>query len=275
MDSIFIKNLEVYAYHGCCDTEKLQGQKFYVCCEYFFNTNKISELDDLERSVNYDTVCDDIIYVMTKDKFNLIETCAEKLARFLLNKYVLIKKINIEIKKPQSPIKKSFKYISARASREWHEIYLGLGSNLGDKENNLNQALKLLEENNNHTRVLKVSKYYQTKPWGYLEQDDFLNAAAEIKSLLSPNELIEFLLDIEKKLKRVRKFKNGPRTIDLDILFYDKLILDSDEKILIPHPDLHNRSTVLDPMCDINKYFIHPILKKSILDLKKDLEAKK
>ncbi|NNG68017.1 2-amino-4-hydroxy-6-hydroxymethyldihydropteridine diphosphokinase [Caldanaerobacter subterraneus] len=130
------------------------------------------------------------------------------------------------------------------------EVYLSLGSNLGDREKYLKEAVKRLKSNKNIV-LKKLSPIYETKPVGYLEQDNFLNAAILIETDLTPYELLDVTTSIEAELKRERTIKWGPRTIDIDILLYNGLIL-HDEKLTIPHPRMWERAFVLIPLRDIN-----------------------
>jgi 2-amino-4-hydroxy-6-hydroxymethyldihydropteridine diphosphokinase len=143
-------------------------------------------------------------------------------------------------------------------------VYLSLGSNIGDRETNLKKAVDKIKQNK--IQIIKESRIYETKPYGIKEQRDFLNLALKIETTHTPQKLIKILLDIEKEMGRVRDVKWGPRIIDIDILFYDSLII-NDENLIIPHPELHNRLFVLEPLSEIAPDFIHPVIKKSIIDL--------
>ena len=147
-------------------------------------------------------------------------------------------------------------------------VFLGLGSNLGNKEKNIKQAISLIKK---ECKVLKISTLHKTKPVGFLDQDWFLNRVIKIETKFTPLELLAFLKNIEKKLKKVKTFKNGPRIIDLDILFYNNEII-NEKDCIIPHPRLHERLFVLKSMAEIEGDFVHPILEKSILELKKILK---
>ena len=149
------------------------------------------------------------------------------------------------------------------------ESYIGIGSNLGNKEENIRKAIKLIR---NKSKILKISSLYKTEPVGYKGQDNFLNAVVLVETELSAKDLLLFLQSIEKELKRVKTVKNGPRTIDLDILFYNNLILDNKD-LIIPHPRLHERKFVLVPFVQINPNFVHPIFKKSITELYSELDS--
>lgn len=143
--------------------------------------------------------------------------------------------------------------------------YIALGSNIGNREDHLNQAVKMLG-NAFGIRVTAVSTYFNTAPVGYTEQPDFLNAVAGMETSLSAYELLGICGDIEKKLKRERIIHWGPRTIDLDILLFGNLVL-NDELLTIPHPRMLEREFVLKPLNEIAPEMIHPICNKSISEL--------
>ncbi|EPY6471931.1 2-amino-4-hydroxy-6-hydroxymethyldihydropteridine diphosphokinase [Clostridium sporogenes] len=152
-----------------------------------------------------------------------------------------------------------------------HTAYVAFGSNMGEKENYIKRALEKIEEK--AIKIIKLSPIYETEPYGVLDQDSFLNGVVKIESNLTPENLIEVLLDIEKQLDRVRERRWGPRTIDLDIIFYDDFII-NEENLIIPHRDMENREFVLKPLCDIDENFIHPVLKKSVKQLYDELKLK-
>ena len=136
-----------------------------------------------------------------------------------------------------------------------YEVFIGFGGNLGDRRSFINQALQALSELPT-TSLSKLSSLYETVPVGYLEQGGFLNGVVLIRSLLTATDLLERLLAIENRLGRVRKERWGPRTIDLDILFYgDNLIDEAD--LQVPHPELGKRLFVLEPLCEIAPTWSH------------------
>jgi 2-amino-4-hydroxy-6-hydroxymethyldihydropteridine diphosphokinase len=134
------------------------------------------------------------------------------------------------------------------------KAYLGLGTNIGNRLNFLNEACKLIEKIPD-TTITKKSKIYETKAWGYTDQADFLNLCLEINTNLSPMELLKNCQNIELKLKRERVLRWGPRTIDIDILFYDDII-SNDEILTIPHPRIHKRAFVMIPLMDLNENLV-------------------
>ncbi|MBE5662238.1 2-amino-4-hydroxy-6-hydroxymethyldihydropteridine diphosphokinase [Staphylococcus sp. SS21] len=145
------------------------------------------------------------------------------------------------------------------------QAYLGLGSNIGDRENQLNEAIKMLNEYEG-IDVLKVSSIYETAPVGYTEQPNFLNLCIEIETTLSVSELLERCLEVEARLHRVRKERWGPRTIDVDILLYGNEITEL-PNLSVPHPRMNERAFVLIPLNDIATDVIEPRSNLKIKDL--------
>lgn len=145
--------------------------------------------------------------------------------------------------------------------------YLAIGSNIGDKQKNLQDAVEALRALGT---VKNVSSFIETAPMYFEDQDTFMNGALEIETAYSPEKLLQAVLKIEQQLGRKRLFKNGPRIIDIDILLYGNKIV-HEEHLQIPHPLMHERQFVLEPLVEIAPDLLHPVLKKTIAQLLSEL----
>jgi 2-amino-4-hydroxy-6-hydroxymethyldihydropteridine diphosphokinase len=149
-----------------------------------------------------------------------------------------------------------------------HTVYIALGTNLGQRLDNLQLAIAAFAPS---IQVLAKSAVYETEPWGYADQPAFLNMALRAGTELSPAGVLAFLKDLEASLGRTPSFRNGPRLIDMDILFYDDLVLDT-PALVVPHPRLHERSFVLVPLMDIAPGLLHPRLGLSVAQMTASLD---
>ena len=149
-------------------------------------------------------------------------------------------------------------------------VFLSLGSNMGDRQANLAEAVGILSEK---MRLLRQSSLYETAAWGYTEQADFLNQVVQFETNLKPLPLLNFLKKTEVEIGRVENFRYGPRLIDIDILFYDDLIRNT-KKLQIPHPRIAERAFVLVPLNEIAPDFVHPLLGKTITEMLAEVPEK-
>jgi len=149
------------------------------------------------------------------------------------------------------------------------EAFIGIGSNLGNKKENVLKAMELLRKS---VKISKVSSLYETEPMYYTRQENFINCVVKIDTDKKPRELLKVLQDIENEMGSKKLFKYGPRIIDLDLLAFGKAVLKEDD-LEIPHPLMHERPFVLIPFAEIEPKFIHPVLRKRISELTKEVNA--
>lgn len=261
-DKIHIKNLEVFGRHGVFPEENRLGQKFIINATLYVTTRNAGLKDDLTKSVHYGEVSHFMTNYMTEHTFQLIEAAAEQMARAVLLRFPRMQAITLEILKPWAPIGLPLEAVSVEITRSWHLAYIALGSNLGDREKYIRQGAESLDRREDCV-VQRISRLIGTEPYGVKEQPEFLNGMLELRTLLLPEELLDVLHEVEQEAHRERKMHWGPRTLDLDIIFYDDCIVDREE-LQIPHPDMENREFVLKPLAELAPYLRHPLKGKTV-----------
>ena len=265
MDFIKIQDLEVFCHHGVLKEENVLGQKFLVSLVLYTDVTGAGKNDDLSQSVDYAQVAHFVKEQMEQKRFQLIEAVAEHLARQILLAFPLVKKIEVTIKKPWAPILLPLDTVSVTITRQWTTVYLSIGSNIGDKRKYLENAIQALKERTTIRNVC-VSDFIETEPYGYVDQDPFLNGAVQLETLENPQELLETLHEIEKQGNRTREIHWGPRTIDLYIVLYGDQIIQGQD-LVIPHREMHLREFVLEPLAQIAPWAVHPIFHKTVAEL--------
>ncbi len=269
MDKIIIKDLTVFAHHGVLKEENSLGQKFIVSCILELDTRNAGISDNIEKTVSYASVCRTVTEAMQNETVKLIEAAAEKIAARILLTYPLTEAVTVKAKKPWAPIGLPVEWAGVEIRRSWHTVYLSLGSNLGDRHGFLDMGLKKLEADR-CIKLLSASDIYETKPVGYTDQPDFLNSCVCIKTLYEPEELLAVIHSAENEAGRERKIHWGPRTLDIDILLYDDLIIMND-LLTVPHPEMKNREFVLYPLSQIAPYKQVPTEGKTVIKLLEEL----
>lgn len=272
LDEIRIRGLDVFARHGVFPEENRLGQHFTVNAVLRLSTRDAGRSDELTESVHYGEVCQCITDTLTGHTWKLLESAAEHTARQVLLTFPLIQELELELCKPSAPIPLPFDNVSVCIRRGWHRAYLGIGSNLGDREALMREALDALEQRED-VRGLRCSTFIETEPYGGVEQDAFLNGAVELDTLLTPEELLEVLHELEQEAGRVRTIRWGPRTLDLDILLYDQEVVCTPE-LIIPHADMLNRSFVLGPLSELAPFAVHPLRRQTIQELLRELQER-
>ena len=264
-DEIIISGLKIFAWHGVYEEEKEKGQNFIVNAKLSLDTSLAGESDSLEDSVDYGKVCLFINDFMRINRFNLLEAVANQMARKIMVRFPMTQSVELEVMKPEAPIPLPFENVSVKITRSWHRTYIATGSNMGDSEDLIENAIANLDSDEN-CRVIRKSKMYRSKPYGGVEQDDFYNSVFCMDTLYSPIELLTRLQEEEKEANRERLVKWGPRTLDLDIIYYDDEIVER-EHLRIPHVDMTNRDFVLLPLSEVAPYKRHPILGMTTLEM--------
>lgn len=271
--SLHLKHVECMAKVGCVESEKKAPQRLLLDLLVQFPDHQWGAID-----VDVSGLIMDVQDFLAHSYYNTLECLTNKLADYIEQSYCFTN-IQLELQKTsESPglfsagvkLKRdtfhhrqlNAIYLSANSK---HTAYLSIGSNLGDRLQNIHQALRLLSE---HCSIVDTSFLYSTKYQGAFADTypDFLNCAVKIETEWSALELLTQLKAIEKSLHRVKSTDHDNRTIDLDIVFYDNQVIHS-QTLVIPHPRMHLREFVLRPLTDINPHFIHPIFKNSVADL--------
>lgn len=259
-DFILIDNLVVFANHGVLDEEKTMGQKFIISIKLYTDTKIAAKTDDISKAVNYAEVCLFVTEFTKNNRCKLIETAVSDIADAILMKYLTVDSVEVTLKKPWAPIGLPLDKVAVTIHRARHIAYIGAGSNIGDTKSYLDFAVSELSDDKRCSNI-KAANYIVTKPVGGVEQDDFLNTVIELKTLYSPQELLERLQEIENAAGRTRTIHWGPRTLDLDLLLYDDNVIHT-ETLTVPHPEMAVREFVLAPLCEIAPYAYHPVEKE-------------
>ena len=270
MDRIEIRGLEVFAHHGVYEEEQRLGQRFIVDAVLKLDLSAAGSGDELADTIDYGSVARQITALLQRENYQLIERAATVTAEELLNMDEQVREVTIRLAKPWAPIGLPLQSVAVEITRGWHDVFLSAGSNLGDREEYLDGALDALGRNPK-IRVLEVSDWVETKPWGYTDQPDFLNGCIRLQTICPPAELLAVLQQIENEAGRERTVHWGPRTLDLDILFYDDLVMGTKELVL-PHPEIERRLFVLEPLAQIAPWLRHPVTHRTVSQM---LEAVK
>jgi dihydroneopterin aldolase/2-amino-4-hydroxy-6-hydroxymethyldihydropteridine diphosphokinase len=262
MFKIYIKDLKLYGYHGVNPEEKSSGQDFLFNIKIKFAEDALvlgkSFKDSIEETVNYSEIISLVKKINSKKKYDLLEALAGDIAREILSFSPLILKTCVKVEKINPPINEDIGSVGVKCSLEnkvssgYTRFYLSIGSNTGDRQENLRNAVEALRQNKN-LEVLKVSSIYETEPMYVKQQEPFYNIALEgiAESGYGPFEMLGFLKSIEYSLgRKTGGPRFGPRIIDLDLLCFGQQKIISDILVL-PHPKINERNFVLVPLAEI------------------------
>jgi dihydroneopterin aldolase/2-amino-4-hydroxy-6-hydroxymethyldihydropteridine diphosphokinase len=237
----------------------------------YTDTRLAGQKDDLNLTTNYSQVAKFIHSFVKEHTYHLIEAVAEELAKRLLRNFPLVKRLDLELRKPDAPIDLEFSSVSVKISRGWKQSYIGMGSNMGNRRRYLEEASRNIAAHP-LIRDFQSSEIVSSTPCGMTGQQDFLNCVIGFRTLLSAHELLQSLQGLETAAGRERheNARWEARTLDLDILLYEDTVI-SDERLTIPHPELHKRDFVLAPLISLNPQLRHPLLNRMMTELYDDL----
>lgn len=264
---ILINDLKTEAVIGCYDYERGQKQPLVINLE--LELGNWSYPDELIHTVSYDELCQLIRELTQASKFLLLESLAHYLVNELFTRYSQIKHINVKISKPDVCDALDCLIQVEYAQNRQYKIALALGSNLNNPQQQLISGIEFLSE---IVSEIKVAPFYKSSPQGFSEQDDFYNTCISGITTLEPQELLIALKKIEKRMGKSEQFTNGPRIIDLDIILFEDQIVQG-LFLQIPHPRMHERDFVLQPLAEIEPNWLHPKLLLSIKELLANLKS--
>ncbi|MCI2049192.1 MAG: 2-amino-4-hydroxy-6-hydroxymethyldihydropteridine diphosphokinase [Lachnospiraceae bacterium] len=264
-DRIQIDGLRIFAHHGVYPEETEKGQHFVIDAVIETCFDRAASTDDLGDTVNYGTAAEFLASFLTEHTYSLLEKAAQEACLELLMRFPAADSCTLRIRKPEAPIRLEFESVSVSVKRSYHRVFLSAGANLGDREGTILKAVEELRADP-HDRRTDCSELIETAPYGVTDQPAFLNCAVLLETLYSPAELLAQLHRLENEAGRRRERHWGPRTLDLDIVFYDSEIIGTPE-LAIPHPDFANREFVLGPVASLNPNFRDPLSGKTVAQL--------
>lgn len=261
MGTIIVKGLSVNASHGVYGYEKSEIHPFVFDAELEYDFSKAALYDELDGTVSYSKICSIIEKTATENCFDLIERLAFMSACAVMDE-TGAKKISLTCFKPEAPLKCKFENVGVRVELERNEVLLSIGSSIGDRKKYLDNAVERLG-NICGVKVIKVSKYLESEPYGGVAKNRFLNGGVLLECYLDPFALLDEIHKIESENGRERLTHWADRTLDIDIVFFgDKIVNTS--TLTIPHPDYSRRNFVLTPLKEIAPDFVCPLTNKKL-----------
>jgi len=265
--SIQIKDLRLFGYHGVREKEKKEGQYFIFNIDISIDSSTVKS-DDLSETINYSEIIRTIKHINNSQRFDLLETFSNVIASKIMKAYPQVEKVSVNISKPKPPIDEKLSGVGVGFFTESEKkaadmiivqrpkVYLCLGSNIGDREANLRNAVSMLNKSS-FLEIIQISSIYETEPMHVKEQGPFYNIvlSLELTNTIDPFVLMGYLKSVEYSLGRKKdKIRFGPRIIDIDILYFQDIKIESDF-LTIPHKSITQRRFVLVPLSEISPYF--------------------
>lgn len=266
---IVINGINAETIIGCYEHERDFSQKLIFNLKIEIdNTSEIGKTDALKETINYDEIIIFIQDLVQKTDYQLLEKLAIYLNDMILERYLIASSVVIEVIKPAicGVLAREIKVIH-KTIREY-SVALAFGSNTENLPKQ--QIISAIEILSQYIKDIKISKLYKTKPYAYLEQNNFYNAVIIGQTNLKPDSLLAKIKKLEKMLGKTEICQNGPRIIDIDIIFFNNWIYQN-HFLIIPHPNMHLRDFVLKPLMDVAGSWVHPVLNKSIDTLYNEL----
>lgn len=271
LDTIEIRNLEIFAHHGVYEEEQHLGQKFVVSLKLGVDTSAAGKSDDLTQTMNYGAIARKVTRIVQEKNYQLLERVAAVIAEQLLLTEPLLQQVTVTVDKPWAPVGLPLETVGVTIARAWHTAYIGIGSNLGDRKAYTEHAVEGLRKHP-QIRVETIADWIETEPYGVTDQPVFLNGCAKLRTTLSAHELLDVLQGLEQEAKRERIIHWGPRTLDLDLLFYDQEIIGT-ERLIVPHPEIEKREFVLQPLAQIAPWLRHPVSHLTVRQMLENLRG--
>ena len=278
MAFIRLVNMIFYGYHGVAAAEKETGRRYEVDCEIETDITKAARSDHLDDAVNYLSIYKTVEEFLENHRYNLLETLAERL-REEIKKKTGASRVTLRVRKRIPPVPGNIDYIEVETSGEKLEVrnvadvFLGLGANEGDRENNIKKAIDLLNQSEG-IRIKAVSSLYESRSVGVSNQPDYINCVVRIETGLDPHSLLKITKSIETALGRQPYTHMLPRPIDIDILIYDDIDLDSLD-LMIPHSRLKDRRFVLEPLLEIDPDIVDPVTRRPLREFLDEVMSQK
>lgn len=270
--TVFIENYEITACHGVNEEEKVNPQRFVVSARLEQDVTAAGISDNVVETTSYSAVCKRIKSFFLQKSVNLLEYLALNCARMIIEEFPLVKSAEVIVRKPDAPMKGIFDAVGVTARVRRSVVYLSMGSNIGDRQAYMDNAVRLLAADPLIFDV-EESRRIETAPYGGVAKDVFVNSVLRIETAHTPYTLLGSLHNIESECGRVRKERWGDRTLDLDIIFFDDEIIDEGE-LIVPHADMANRIFVLEPLAELAPFKVHPVTRRRVVDMLNDLRGK-
>lgn len=264
---LVIDKIECAAVIGCYDYERNEKQPVLVSLIMDLLENPCD--DDIAGTVDYAEICDFIQQQVATSNFQLLESLAVFIADIVIRKYHLVAKISVALNKPHINGQKAHHIECRHTTFRTYKVALALGSNMNNPSQQLITAIELLSE---FVLDIKVAPFYKSAPHGFEHQEDFFNTCISGNTRFTPQELLVAIKKLEKLMGKSEKFTNGPRVIDIDIIFFEESVYNK-LFLQIPHARMAQRDFVLRPLAEIEPNWRHPELKQTVSELLAQLPA--